>query len=61
MQVLVEYRRRLGAVMERSGKNSQALLESLQAWCADAERSGIDTLQQFARNLRGYALAPARA
>ena len=61
MQVLVEYRRRLGAVMERSGKNSQALLESLQAWCADAERSGLDTLQQFARNLRGYALAPARA
>ena len=61
MQVLVEHRRRLGAVMERSGRNSQAMLDSLQAWCADAERSGIATLEQFARSLRGYALAPARA
>ena len=32
--------------MERSGKSSQAMLESLQAWCTDAERSGIATLDE---------------
>jgi stearoyl-CoA desaturase (delta-9 desaturase) len=56
-----EHRRRLGAVLERSGKSSQALLESLQAWCADAERSGNAALAQFARTLRGYALVDAPA
>ncbi len=56
LSTVVEYRRRLAEVMERSGKSSDALLESLRAWCADAERSGIDSLQQFARRLRGYVL-----
>jgi len=60
LATVVEYRRRLSAVLERSGKSSDAVLESLKEWCADAERSGIATLQQFAQALRGYALKPAR-
>ena len=58
---VVEYRRRLSAVLERSGRSSDAVLESLREWCRDAERSGIATLEQFAQRLRGYALKPARA
>jgi stearoyl-CoA desaturase (delta-9 desaturase) len=58
---VVEYRRRLSAVLERSGKSSDAVLEGLREWCRDAERSGIDTLQQFAQVMRGYALKPVRA
>jgi stearoyl-CoA desaturase (delta-9 desaturase) len=61
LAAVVEYRQRLNAVLERSGKNSEALLESLKAWCADAERSGIATLANFARAVKGYALVPARA
>ncbi|MFN7550548.1 MAG: fatty acid desaturase [Pseudomonadota bacterium] len=60
MALVVEYRRRLVAVMERSGKRSEDMLHALQAWCADAEASGIASLEEFARRLRGYALAPAR-
>jgi len=57
---VVEYRQRLAAIMERSGKRSEDMLHALQAWCQDAERSGIGALEEFARSLRGYALAPAR-
>lgn len=60
MARVVEYRQRLAAIMERSGKRSEDMLHALQAWCADAEASGIATLEEFARRLRGYALAPAR-
>jgi stearoyl-CoA desaturase (delta-9 desaturase) len=60
MARVVEYRQRLGAIMERSGKRSEDMLHALQAWCQDAEASGIATLEEFARRLRGYALAPAR-
>jgi stearoyl-CoA desaturase (delta-9 desaturase) len=58
---LVEFRQRLADIMERSGKRSEDMLHALQAWCQDAERSGIATLESFARSLRGYSLAPARA
>jgi stearoyl-CoA desaturase (delta-9 desaturase) len=60
MARVVEYRQRLAAIMERSGKRSDDMLQALQAWCHDAEASGIATLEDFARRLRGYALAPAR-
>lgn len=53
---VVEYRRRLAEVMERQGRNSDAMVQSLRDWCADAERSGIAQLESFARTLRGYAL-----
>jgi stearoyl-CoA desaturase (delta-9 desaturase) len=60
MARVVEFRRRLAAIMERSGKRSDDMLHALQAWCQDAEASGIASLEEFARRLRGYALAPAR-
>jgi stearoyl-CoA desaturase (delta-9 desaturase) len=56
----VEYRQRLSAVLERSGKSSEAKLSALQDWCEDAERSGIASLQNFARNMRGYVSVPVR-
>jgi stearoyl-CoA desaturase (delta-9 desaturase) len=61
LATLYDYRRRLEAVLERSGKTSEVLLKSLQEWCADAERSGIRALQEFAQRLRGYTLRPTVA
>lgn len=55
---VVEYRRRLTDLINRSGKSSQVMLESLQQWCFEAEKSGIKSLEDFARSLRGYALVP---
>lgn len=57
---VVEYRRRLAEAMERQGRSSDAMVQALRDWCADAERSGIAQLEAFARALRGYALVPAR-
>ena len=34
-------------------------LKRLQAWCAEAEASGVRALQEYAIRLRGYALVPA--
>jgi stearoyl-CoA desaturase (Delta-9 desaturase) len=55
-----EYRQRLSVVLERSGQNSEAMLNGLQEWCREAEASGVRTLQVFAARLKGYALVPAR-
>ncbi|MDO5505016.1 MAG: fatty acid desaturase [Pseudoxanthomonas suwonensis] len=61
MQKLVEYRRELAAVLEARSQNAAESLARLQAWCQQAEASGIRALEEYAARLRGYALAPARA
>jgi stearoyl-CoA desaturase (delta-9 desaturase) len=61
LAAVCEYRRRLAAVLERAGKNSEAMLAGLQEWCREAEASGIQTLAEFARHLRGYSLNTATA
>ena len=55
---LVEYRRRLNDILARTSKNAEERLEALRAWCRDAEASGSRSLQQFAAELRGWALVP---
>ncbi|MEM8983547.1 MAG: fatty acid desaturase [Pseudomonadota bacterium] len=37
--------------------SNERLLASLREWCAEAEASGINALQEFAATLRGYAMA----
>jgi stearoyl-CoA desaturase (Delta-9 desaturase) len=60
LATVFEYRQRLRAIYERSGAGSEAMLESLRHWCAEAEASGIHALEQFSARLKGYALVPAR-
>ncbi|RFA37414.1 fatty acid desaturase [Alkalilimnicola ehrlichii] len=57
LQTVYEYRRRLQQVWKRSSANQEALVKSLQEWCAQAEASGIRALQEFSERLRGYTLA----
>lgn len=61
LKTVYEYRRRLQAVWSSRTQGSDALLASLQQWCQEAEASGIQALQEFARVLRGYSLRPASA
>lgn len=56
----MEFRQRLHAALERSGKNSEAMLLALQEWCKEAESSGIANLQLFAQRLRGMVSLPVR-
>ena len=50
-------RQQLQQVWDRTASSQEALLGALQQWCRDAENSGIQALQDFARSLRSYAPA----
>ena len=59
IQTLIEYRARLSEVLESRSHDAAEKLKRLQAWCAEAEASGVRALQEYAARLRGYALVPA--
>ncbi len=54
LQTIYDFKLRLKALWTQQAKTQQELLVRLQAWCADAESSGIAALEEFARQLRGY-------
>jgi stearoyl-CoA desaturase (delta-9 desaturase) len=56
IQALVEHRARLSALLEARSHDASERLKQLQAWCQEAEASGIRALQEYAARLRGYAL-----
>ncbi|MCA1713871.1 MAG: acyl-CoA desaturase, partial [Gammaproteobacteria bacterium] len=57
IRTLVEHRARLAAVLEARGHDAAATLHNLQAWCREAEASGVRALQEYSARLKGYALA----
>ena len=61
IRTLVEHRARLAAVLEARTHNAGESLRNLQAWCQEAEASGIRALQEYSERLKGYSLQPARA
>jgi len=54
-----ELREKLVKIWEQANVSNEHLLAQLKAWCAEAEASGIRSLEEFAARLRGYALQPA--
>ena len=61
IQALVEHRARLAALLEARSHDAAERLHQLQAWCREAEASGIHALQAYAARLKGYSLQAARA
>ncbi|RZA20629.1 MAG: acyl-CoA desaturase [Lysobacteraceae bacterium] len=59
IKTLVEYRARLAEVLESRSHDAADRLHRLQAWCAEAEASGVRALQEYSARLKGYALLPA--
>jgi stearoyl-CoA desaturase (delta-9 desaturase) len=59
IKTLVEYRARLAEVLETRSNDAGERLKRLQAWCAEAEASGVRALQEYSARLKGYALQPA--
>ena len=55
LKVVVEYKRRLKALMQPSVQETDRLAR-LQEWCASAESTGIEALNEFAKQLRGYSM-----
>ena len=60
IRTLVEYRAKLADVLEARSHDAGERLRQLQAWCQEAEASGIRALQDYSARLKGYALQPAR-
>ena len=59
LQVVYEYRQRLQELWQQRTAHEDGLVQSLQEWCRSAEETGIQSLAEFARRLRGYTLVPA--
>ncbi len=59
LRTVYEYRQKLQQVWSRKATSQESLLMALQDWCRDAEATGIQALQDFARNLSRYSLQPA--
>ena len=57
IRALVEHRARLSALLEARSHDAAERLKALQAWCHEAEASGIRVLQEYSARLKGYALA----
>ncbi len=56
LAVVVDHRKRLQDLWDRTASSQEAMLQSLQDWCRQAEASGIRALAEFARSLRHYTL-----
>lgn len=57
VKTLVEMRRELSAVWERSNLSREQLVEVLQNWCQQAEKSGVAALEDLSLRMRRYATA----
>ena len=55
LKTVYEFRERLRALWGTARSSNEALLTQFSDWLTQAERSGVDALQEFARNLRSYA------
>jgi stearoyl-CoA desaturase (delta-9 desaturase) len=54
LHTIYEFKQRLKGLWNQHQREPSDPLAKLQAWCIDAEASGIAALQEFARQLRGY-------
>ncbi len=57
LTVLVEMRRELGVIWERSNRSREQLVAMLQQWCQRADSSDIPALRLMSVRIRSYAAA----
>jgi stearoyl-CoA desaturase (delta-9 desaturase) len=57
LRTVMEFRAELKTLWEGANVSNERLLNELKEWCARAEASGIEVLEEFAATLRGYRLA----
>lgn len=56
LKTVYHYKRQLQAIWQERTASHERLLQALQLWCKEAEATGIQALQDFARSLRHYSL-----
>ena len=61
LRTVYELRERLTQIWSQANVSNEQLVQQLKDWCAEAEASGIRSLEEFSARLRGYMLQPAVA
>ena len=56
LQTIYSMRQELATLWARSSASKEQLLHQLEDWCKRAEQSGIGSLREFGKTLRGYAV-----
>lgn len=56
LQTVYDFREKLRTIWSVSHVSNERLLQHLRDWCAEAEASGIQVLEDFAGRLRSYRL-----
>lgn len=59
LRLVYDFRESLQYVWQKTASSQKELVDSLQAWCKQAEESGLESLSQFALQLKTYAPLPA--
>jgi stearoyl-CoA desaturase (Delta-9 desaturase) len=57
LKEVYHYREKLQSIWSKTTANQKELIEALQEWCKQAEASSVETLREFVRKLRKYAVA----
>lgn len=55
LETIYQMRQELVSLWQRSNVSKEQLVRQLEDWCARAEQSGIEALEEFSRRLRCYA------
>ncbi|HEX7719477.1 MAG TPA: fatty acid desaturase [Woeseiaceae bacterium] len=56
LQTVYDFREKLRTIWTATNVSNERLLQQLRDWCAEAEASGIQVLEDFAARLRSYRL-----
>ena len=57
LDTVYEYKQRLLSIWASTTATQEQLVNDFQEWCHQAEATGIESLQEFARSLKGYSVA----
>lgn len=58
LRLAYNYRQSLQNIWLKTASSQKELVDSLQAWCKQAEESGLDVLSQFSKQIKSYVLKP---
>jgi stearoyl-CoA desaturase (delta-9 desaturase) len=56
LATVYRFKQQLKDIWSSSSRDQLGRVQRLQAWCTEAEKSGIQALQEFAAYMRGYSL-----
>ncbi len=52
IETIIQFREDLKEIWESKGKSTEQMIDAIKEWCHNAEQSGVDTLQDFAKKLQ---------